>query len=75
MGGGMSAYMAKLDEMVDGYRCGFDGAAQALPDCYRSKSAAWRHGWHNGLADRNGSVFEAASVLRRRAEMILGSAA
>lgn len=71
----MSAYEQKLAQMVAGYVCGFNGVADVLPDCYRNESAAWRHGWCNGRDDRTNRVRDTAAVLRRRAEMILRSAA
>lgn len=57
--------MSAKEKMVEGYRDGFKG----LPR--RKSTAAYRHGYKNGSADRYDEPFEIADVLRRRAEMIL----
>jgi hypothetical protein len=71
----MSARAEVLALMVEGYLCGFNGGADVLPECHKSKPAAWRHGWQNGCDDRTGRLKNTAGVLRRRAEMILGASA
>lgn len=63
--------MDREQEMVDGYMKGFGGLTDTLPACYEAKSAAWKHGWNNGRDDRLGKPRDPASVLRRRADMIL----
>jgi hypothetical protein len=67
--------MNTQDEMVRGYLAGYNSGAQSLPECHASESAAFRHGWLNGLSDRTGKVHERAEVQRRRAAMILGEVA
>lgn len=67
--------MSTQDEMVRGYLAGYNSRALSLPECYASESAAFRHGWLNGLADRTGKVRERADAQRRRAAMILGEVA
>lgn len=57
--------------MVCGYLAGYDSGSAELPECYKDKSAAFKHGWLNGRDDRLGQPHEKASVLRRRADMIL----
>ncbi len=62
----------KIDEMVAGYIRGFDRPADDMPDCYSTKSTAWKHGWLNGRDDAHGKPRERAGVLRARADMIIG---
>lgn len=57
------------ERMLRGYR---DGLSGRLPACM---SAAYRHGYENGLADARGIPHEYADVLRRRAGMIEGISA
>lgn len=61
----------RQQEVVDGYMKGIGGLSETLPECYDKKSAAWKHGWRNGRDDRLGRPRECASVLRRRADMVL----
>lgn len=53
-------------EMVQGYMAGIDGL------CAQRSTAAYMHGYRNGVSDRTGIPHERAEVLRRRAEMIPG---
>ena len=66
---------SKLDKMVAGYRAGLT-SDQMEPSDYakRVHGAAWIHGWFSGRDDRIGQPRDKASVLRRRADMILGDA-
>jgi hypothetical protein len=62
--------MSAEDEMVQGYMAGFGALVDRLPKHHEGKSAAWRHGWHNGRDDRLGKPREVAMVLRHRADLI-----
>lgn len=53
-------------EMVKGYMDGRDGLRA------KRSTAAYMHGYRNGVSDRTGVLGERAEVLRRRAEMIPG---
>ncbi|MCT5287620.1 hypothetical protein ACM73N_27990 [Pseudomonas aeruginosa] len=53
-------------EMVQGYMAGIDGLRA------QRSTAAYMHGYRNGVSDRAGVPHERAEVLRRRAEMIPG---
>ncbi len=53
-------------EMVQGYMAGKDGLRA------QRSTAAYMHGYRNGVSDRTGVPHERAEVLRRRAEMIPG---
>ncbi|ETD48213.1 hypothetical protein X922_16380 [Pseudomonas aeruginosa VRFPA08] len=53
-------------EMVKGYMAGRDGLRA------ERSTAAYMHGYRNGVSDRTGVPHERAEVLRRRAEMIPG---
>ncbi|EPF1491074.1 TPA: hypothetical protein NIJ01_005646 [Pseudomonas aeruginosa] len=53
-------------EMVEGYMAGIDGLRA------QRSTAAYMHGYRNGVSDRTGFPHERAEVLRRRAEMIPG---
>lgn len=53
-------------EMVQGYMAGIDGLRA------QRSTAAYMHGYRNGVSDRTGVPHERAEVLRRRAEMIPG---
>lgn len=64
----------KTDDMVAGYLAGFSSGSMRLPDCYANESPAFKHGWLNGLDDRSSKPRERYSVLRARADMILGDA-
>lgn len=59
-------------EMNRGYLAGRESGAATLPDCHAAASPAFKHGWLNGRDDRLGQPRERASVLRARADMILG---
>lgn len=65
--------MSKLDEMVEGYMRGIDWNLGYLPEWLEGKSIAYKHGFQNGQDDSRGHPRERADVLRRRAEMIIGS--
>ena len=65
--------MEKLPDMVLGYWSGRDSRSLEIPQCYLSKSAAYKHGWLNGRDDRVGIPRDKASVLRCRADMILNN--
>lgn len=58
------------DDMTEGYLQGLSSSATNLPDCFKAKSVAFRHGWLNGRDDRLGKPRDDADVLRRRASMI-----
>jgi hypothetical protein len=53
-------------EMVQGYMDGKDGLRA------QRSTAAYMHGYRNGVSDRIGVPHERAEVLRRRANMIPG---
>lgn len=61
-------------EMVQGYWDGKDDTRIDLPK-HNNYSPAYGHGWLNGRDDRLGKPRERASILRARAEMILGGSA
>jgi hypothetical protein len=65
---------SKLDEMVQGYMDGLDWPSDKFyyPASLVSQSPAYRHGFMNGVDDRDVKPRERADVLRRRARMILG---
>ena len=65
---------SKAEEMMEGYMAGRKSNAEKYPDCYKDKSAAFKHGWLNGNDDALGKPRERASVLRARAAMIEASA-
>lgn len=65
--------MNKLDEMVKGYMDGLEWSSYYEPASLDSKPPAYKHGFRNGVDDRKGQPREVAEVLRRRAEMIIGS--
>lgn len=65
--------MSKLDEMVEGYMRGIGWNLGYPPLWLDSKSTAYKHGFQNGQDDLLGNPRERADVLRRRAEMIIGS--
>lgn len=64
--------MSRLDEMVAGYRAGYQSEAPELPECHKDRAPQFKHGWLNGRDDRIGKPRERYGVLRRRADMILG---
>jgi ribosome modulation factor len=53
-------------QMVCGYMQGFAGKSAEL------ETAAYKHGYKNGVSDRTGVPHETVEVLRRRAAMIPG---
>jgi hypothetical protein len=63
--------MLLVDEMTTGYLDGYKSHHIEMPEFIKLKSPAYKHGWLNGRDDRLGKPRERASVLRRRAEMIL----
>lgn len=69
----VAKYGMKLKEMVDGHMAGFNDSSSELPERYKDKSVAFKHGWTNGKNDRMSKVPTGVDVLRRRAEMILNT--
>jgi hypothetical protein len=69
----MSDYYEKQADMIKGYLAGKDDWRNNLPEGH-NYSPAYEHGWLNGRDDRIHKPRERASVLRARAEMILGKA-
>lgn len=65
--------MSKLDQMVKGYMDGMDWSSFYEPASLEHKPPAYKHGFRNGMDDRKGQPRDTANVLRRRAEMIIGS--
>ncbi len=63
--------IAAEEDMLDGYRDGFDDDRAELPESLSNRGAAYKHGWLNGRDDRVGKPRDVASVLRRRAYMAL----
>lgn len=53
-------------DMVCGHMHGFRGVTA------KRQTAAYKHGYKNGVSDRTGVPHERVDVLRRRAEMIPG---
>lgn len=64
----------RLAEMVQGYCDGKEDSRTELPEKHNF-DVAYVHGWLNGRDDRIGKPREFASVLRARANMILGEEA
>ena len=64
--------MTKEQEMLSGYLCGLEHKKINLRHL-DDKSAAYKHGYKNGVADANNTINERASVSRRRANIILGA--
>ncbi|WP_439448659.1 hypothetical protein [Stenotrophomonas sp. ATs4] len=65
--------MSAEAEMVNGYLTGYASSSIDLPDCHKRQSPAFKHGWLNGRDDRERNPRERGSVLRARAEIILGN--
>lgn len=61
------------NDMVRGYIAGFNSGSLDIPACHDMQSTAFRHGWMNGRDDRVGQPRERYSVLRARADLILGN--
>lgn len=59
-----------LGDMVLGYLAGLESGSLNLPNCHRSRTPAFKHGWLNGRDDRLGKPRERASVLLARARII-----
>lgn len=68
----MSDVRRKSDEMVEGYLAGYKSGSYELPECHKDKSPAFKHGWLNGRDDGIKQPRDRASVLKARAEMIIG---
>ena len=65
--------MSKEDQMVKGYLDGLRTLVYDMPELYKSKSAAYRHGWLCGRDDAFKNPRENAFVLKVRAEIILNN--
>ncbi len=61
----------RLTEMIQGYWDGKDDSRIELP-MQHNYDVAYVHGWLNGRDDRLGKPRDRASVLRARANMIIG---
>lgn len=57
-----------IDDMVDGYRDGFDLNS---PEPSDNRSHSYRHGFKNGRADRSGKPWDTAQDLRVLADIAI----
>lgn len=64
----------RLNEMIEGYHDGRESSRNELHEGH-NYNIAYVHGWLNGRDDRLEKPRERASVLRARADMILGESA
>lgn len=61
----------RLNEMIEGYHDGRESSLSELREGH-NYNVAYVHGWLNGRDDRIGKSRDPESVLRARADMILG---
>lgn len=64
--------MKSDSEMVKGYIAGFTSHLKA-PPLICNWSVSYKHGWLNGRDDRLGKPRSSASILRKRADLILNN--
>jgi hypothetical protein len=59
------------DEMLEGYRDGFNDDRPEFPESLSNRGASYRHGWLNGRDDRVGKCRSTAPHLRELAQQAI----